>query len=147
MEFAVQPFSGKNDGPMPDDLATLTDSRCAALVVVQPITTDNSLGTTELRVKYLLGTADGEPLADESLPAFAFASTATSTDMLTINPKSMEIRRVKASQFEVSFAVPAGTSGFGDSVTIDVRKVTDTSGNAPDNSITCPRTLTIPSSN
>jgi hypothetical protein len=147
VDFAVQPFNGKNDGPMPDEFATLEDSHCPMLVIAPPATTDNTAGTAELKVKYLLASADGEPLADAPAPIFAFATTTSSTDTLTINPRSMEIRRLKAGQFEVSFVVPAGTSGVGDSVTVDLRKVTDTSGNVPDGSLTCPKTFTILSSN
>jgi hypothetical protein len=55
----------------------------------------------------------------------------------------MQLRRLRADQFEVSFAVLPGESGAGDSVTVDVTGVTDTSGNAPDGTLECPETVTF----
>lgn len=146
VEFAVQPYSGKNDGPMPEQLASIQDTNCPNLLVTPPTNTNNSEGTAAMTVKYLLASVDGEPLADEPAPRFTFATSGSSTDAAIINNRTMAIRRLRAGQFEVTFTVPAGVSGVGDTVSIDLRGVTDTTLNAPDGTLRCPNTQTILSS-
>lgn len=146
VEFAIQPFNGKNDGAFPDDpdnFASLADTACPRISVASSNTTDNIFGTDPIRAKYLLSSAGGEPIADDPAPVFTFATGPSSTDTTLLRRASMQLRRVRADQFEVSFAVPVGESGAGDAVTVDVSGVTDTSGNAPDGTLDCPDTVTF----
>jgi hypothetical protein len=147
VDFAVQAFSGKNDGPFPDatQFATLSDAHCPRLNVVSQSSSDNTLGTAEIRAKYLLSSEGGEPLADSPAPKFTFTAGASAVDTVVLVAKTMEIRRLRADQFEVSFAVPAGVSGALDTVSADVSKVRDTSGNVPDGTLLCPKTVTFTS--
>ncbi|HWA78005.1 MAG TPA: carboxypeptidase-like regulatory domain-containing protein [Polyangiaceae bacterium] len=147
VDFAVQAFSGKNDGPFPDatQFATLSDTHCPRLNVVSQGSSDNTLGTEEIRAKYLLTSEGGEPLADGPVPKFTFAAGAGAADTVVLVAKTMQVRRLRADQFEVSFAVPAGVSGALDTVTADLSKVKDTSGNVPDGTPLCPKTLTFTS--
>lgn len=142
VEFAVQPYSGRNDGPISEERATLVDEHCPSLNVTPPATTDNSLGTDELKVKVLISTTDGEPLADSATAKFTFAEGASSLDPFVISG-TPEVRRVRAGQFEYTFKVPKEKSGVADTMTVDLSKMTDTSGNAPDGSAGCPKTLSF----
>lgn len=140
VDFAVQAFNGKNDGPFqaPADMATLSDTHCPRITVTSQGSTDNTAGTEPIRAKYLLTSEGGEPIADAPAPVFVFAVGLGALDTTLLDGKKPSLRRVRADQFEVSFAVPKGSSGAADEVTVDLSKVTDTSGNAPDGSLLCP---------
>jgi hypothetical protein len=147
VQFAVQAFNGKNDGEFPpeEDFATLSDSHCPRISVTSQGSTDNTLGTASIRAKYLLASEGGEPLADSPTPVFTFTPGVGALDTTVIDKSTIEIRRLRADQFEVSFDVPKGNSGTGDTVEVNVTKVSDTSGNAPDGSLLCPSKLTFTS--
>jgi hypothetical protein len=142
VEFAVQPYSGRNDGPISEEFATLEDKHCPYLSVIPPLTTDNTLGTTDLTVKVVITSPNGEPLSDASTAKFTFADGASSTDPFVITG-TPEVRRVRADEFEYSFTVPKGKSGFADTMTVDLSKMKDTSNNSPDGTLTCPKTASF----
>ncbi|HET9956833.1 MAG TPA: carboxypeptidase regulatory-like domain-containing protein [Polyangiaceae bacterium] len=142
VEFAVQAYSGRNDGPISEEPATFQDTHCPSLTVTPPVTTDNSLGTEELVVKFLISSNDNEPLSDDSEPKFTFADGTLSTDPFVISG-APRVRRVRAGQLEYSFAIPKGKTGAGDTLTLDLSKVTDTSGNGPDGSAGCVKTQSL----
>jgi hypothetical protein len=146
VELAVQAFNGKNDGAFPskEDFVTLSDSNCPRISVASALgSTDNTLGTEPIRAKYLMTSEGGEPLADLPLPVFTFSVGAGAVGTTLLDRKTMQIRRLRADQFEISFAVPVAASGAADSVEVNVLKVTDTSGNAPDGSLLCPSKVTF----
>jgi hypothetical protein len=147
VQFAVQAFNGKNDGEFPSeaDFAVLSDDHCARISVISQGSSDNTLGTEPIRAKYLMTSEGGEPLADEPTPLFTFTAGPLTTDTTLLDRKTMQIRRLRPDQFEVSFAVPVAASGTGDTVEVNVTNVTDTSGNPPDGTLLCPKKVTFTS--
>jgi len=129
VEFAVQPFNGKNDGPFPDEVLTIKDSVCPKLQVAQTGTATNQ---TEAAIKFqfVVSSTDNEPLSEDSVAKFSFKDGAgTDAFVLKAAPKSQ--RWINRSSIEYTFEVPALKSATGDSVSINLLGVTDTSGNAP----------------
>ncbi len=138
VEFAVQPYNGRNDGPFPDEVATLTDEVCPTVTVVQDGSSDNTLAAVRGTFKLLVSTPNGEPLADDAIAKFKFVDGAASDAFVVGNANVGPIRRLSLSSFEYSFYVPEGKSAVGDTVNVDLSKVSDTSGNVPDGTQQCP---------
>jgi hypothetical protein len=141
VDFAVQPYNGRNDGPFGDEVATFEDVYCPSLQVQHYGPVNNSGGTDPLDVIFVISSTDGEPLGDDIAPKFKFTVDSDVGGYL-ISTSAMKVRRVLPNAFAVLFKLPAGEDATGTQVSVDLRGVTDTSGNKPDGSADCPSTWT-----